>query len=69
MATEGFINNTQLDFATYKQSLKEYLQSQSRFQDYDFEASNLSVLLDILEAKCFLTPRRCASQSFRTPKN
>ena len=48
MATEGFINNTQLDFATYKQSLKEYLQSQSRFQDYDFEASNLSVLLDIL---------------------
>ena len=48
MATEGFINNTQLDFATYKQSLKEYLQSQSRFQDYDFEASNLSVLLDVL---------------------
>jgi hypothetical protein len=48
MAAEGFINNTQLDFDTYKQSLKEYLQSQSRFQDYDFEASNLSVLLDIL---------------------
>lgn len=48
MATEGFINNTQLDFATYKQSLKEYLQQQSRFQDYDFEASNMSVLLDLL---------------------
>lgn len=48
MANEGFINNTQLDFASYKQSLKEYLQQQSRFQDYDFEASNMSVLLDLL---------------------
>ena len=48
MATEGFINNTQLDFATYKQSLKQYMQAQDQFRDYDFEASNLSVILDIL---------------------
>jgi hypothetical protein len=48
MATEGFLNNTQLDFATYKASLKQYLSQQTQFQDYDFEGSNLSVLLDLL---------------------
>lgn len=39
---------TTLDFSTIKQNLKNYLQSQSRFSDYDFEGSNFSVLLDIL---------------------
>lgn len=48
MATNGFLNNTQLDFATYKQSLKTYLSQQTQFRDYDFEGSNLSVLLDLL---------------------
>jgi hypothetical protein len=48
MATEGFLNNTQLDFVTYKASLKQYLSQQTQFQDYDFEGSNLSVLLDLL---------------------
>jgi len=48
MANEGFLNNTQLDFLTYKNSLKQYLSQQSQFQDYDFEGSNLSVLLDLL---------------------
>ncbi len=48
MANEGFLNNTQLDFATYKNSLKQYLKQQTQFQDYDFEGSNLSVLLDLL---------------------
>jgi len=39
---------TQLDFATYKESLKSYLSEQTEFKDYDFEGSNMSVLLDIL---------------------
>lgn len=39
---------TQLDFNEYKNSLKTFLQSQTEFQDYDFEASNMSVLLDVL---------------------
>jgi hypothetical protein len=39
---------TSLDFDTYKSSLKTYLQSQSQFQDWNFDASNFSVLLDIL---------------------
>jgi hypothetical protein len=48
MAANGFINNTQLDLASYKNSLKDYLSSQQQFRDYDFEGSNLSVLLDVL---------------------
>lgn len=39
---------SKLDFDDIKSSLKEYLQSQDKFKDYDFEGSNLSILLDIL---------------------
>ncbi len=39
---------TDLDFDTIKTNLKTYLSAQSEFTDYDFEASGLSVLLDIL---------------------
>jgi len=48
MANEGFLTTTELDFATYKQSLKTYLSQQTEFRDYDFDGSNLSVLLDLL---------------------
>ena len=39
---------TTLDFETIKNNLKTYLQSQDIFQDYDFDASNINVLLDVL---------------------
>ena len=39
---------TELDFDTIKDNLKTYLRNQSQFTDYDFDASNLNVLLDIL---------------------
>jgi hypothetical protein len=39
---------TELDFLAIKENLKNYLKSQSEFQDYDFEAPSLNVLLDIL---------------------
>ena len=39
---------TELDFDSIKTNLKNYLRSQSEFQDYDFEGSGMSVLLDIL---------------------
>lgn len=42
------INLVNLDFDTLKDSLKTYLRGQSRFSDYDFDGSNMSVLLDIL---------------------
>lgn len=49
MATEkAALRVTELDFDTIKENLKTYLRSQEEFQDYDFEGSGLSVLLDIL---------------------
>lgn len=39
---------TELDFFQIKDQLKAYLRGQTRFKDYDFEGSNLSVLLDVL---------------------
>lgn len=41
-------NLVTLDFSTYKTNLKEYLRNNALFQDIDFEASNINVLLDIL---------------------
>ena len=42
------LNVTELDFADIKQNLKNFLKQQSEFNDYDFEGSGLSVLLDVL---------------------
>jgi hypothetical protein len=44
----GFLTTTQLDLSSYKTSLKNYLRQQAQFADYDFEGSNMSVLLDVL---------------------
>ena len=44
---------TELDFFGIKEELKTYLRGQSRFQDYDFEGSNMAVLLDILAYNTF----------------
>lgn len=46
MATN--LNVTELDFDEIKQNLKNYLKQQSEFNDYDFDGSGLSVLLDVL---------------------
>ena len=48
MAANSSIVLTQLDFNEFKNSLKSYLREQEEFKDYDFDGSNLSVLLDIL---------------------
>lgn len=42
------LNVTELDFDLIKQNLKAYLQSQEEFQDYNFDGSALSVLIDLL---------------------
>src|SRR6056300_1243237 len=46
MATN--LNVTELDFDDIKRNLKNYLKQQSQFNDYDFDGSGLSVLLDVL---------------------
>lgn len=48
MASNSSIVLTQLDFNEFKNSLKTYLKEQDEFKDYDFDGSNLSVLLDVL---------------------
>lgn len=47
------LNN--LDFADIKAALREYMRSQSDFIDYDFEASALSQLLDVLAYNTYYT--------------
>ena len=42
------INVTTLDFDDIKTNLKSFLSGQTEFQDYDFEGSAMSVLLDVL---------------------
>lgn len=39
---------TDLDFFSVKNNLKDYLRQQPQFADYDFDGSNLNVLLDVL---------------------
>ena len=42
-----------LDFFETKSALKTYLSNQNRFADYDFEGSNMNVLLDLLAYNTF----------------
>ena len=42
------INVTELDFDGIKGNLKNFLKGQTEFQDYDFEGSAMSVLIDVL---------------------
>ena len=39
---------TELDFDDIKSNLKAYLKQQTEFNDYDFDGSGMSVLLDVL---------------------
>lgn len=53
MANNSVILST-LDFDSLKSNLKQYLQTQSVFKDYNFEASNINVLLDVLSHNSYL---------------
>jgi len=48
------INLVDLDFNLLKTSLKSHLSSQPKFQDYNFDGSNMSVLLDVLTYNTYL---------------
>ncbi len=43
-----------LDFDTLKDNLKKFLSSQDIFKDYNFEGSNINVLLDVLSYNSYL---------------
>jgi len=42
------IKLTELDFVGNRENLKNFLRSQDKFQDFDFDGANISVLLDLL---------------------
>jgi hypothetical protein len=48
------LNLTSLDFDTLKYQFKQYLQSQSTFKDYNYDGSNMNVLLDVMSYNTFL---------------
>jgi hypothetical protein len=54
MAANTSINLVNLDFTSLKESLKTYLKTQNTFKDYDFEGSNMSVLLDVLSYNTYM---------------
>jgi hypothetical protein len=47
------LNISELDFETNKAQFKDYLRSQTQFKDYNFEGSNMSVLLDVFAYNTF----------------
>ena len=49
------VNFANLDFDQIKTSIKDYLRSNSNFTDYDFEGSNLSVIIDALAYNTYIT--------------
>ena len=46
---------TNLNFDQIKSSIKDYLRSNSDFSDFDFEGSNMSILIDVLAYNTYLT--------------
>ena len=48
MAANSALVVSDLDFETIRDNLVTFLSSQARFKDYDFNGSNLGVLLDVL---------------------
>ena len=46
---------TNLNFEDIKTSIKDYLRSNSNFTDYDFEGSNLSVIINLLAYNSYIT--------------
>ena len=54
MANNSFLSTSELDFASLKLSLKTYLKGQGQFSDYDFDGSNINVLLDVLAYNTYM---------------
>ena len=51
----ALVNFTNLDFDQIKSSIREYLRANSNFTDYDFEGSNLSIIIDTLAYNTYIS--------------
>lgn len=54
MAANSSVVLSSLDFDTLKENLKTFLKAQTTFKDYDFEGSNMNVLLDVMSYNSYL---------------
>lgn len=54
MSSNSNLEIVNLDFATLKNNLKTFLANQDKFNDYDFDGSNMSVLLDLLAYNTYM---------------
>lgn len=54
MAANSSVVLTSLDFDTLKQEFKTFLSTQSVFKDYDYNGSNINVLLDVMAYNSYL---------------
>ena len=52
MAFGQYLN---LDFDDIKTSIRDYLRANTNFTDYDFEGSNLSIIIDALTYNTYIT--------------
>lgn len=50
----ALVNFSNLDFEQLKISIKDYLRSNSTFTDYDFDGSNLSIIVDMLAYNTYI---------------
>lgn len=50
----ALVNFSNLDFEQLKISIKDYLRSNSTFTDYDFEGSNMSIIVDMLAYNTYI---------------
>jgi hypothetical protein len=54
MANTGFLSVSETSFDGIKQNLKDFLKAKTEFQDYNFEGSNLSALVDVLSYNSYM---------------
>ena len=54
MSANSALTLSSIDFDTLKQNFKEFLKTQSVLKDYDFDGSNINVLLDVMSYNSFL---------------
>jgi hypothetical protein len=54
MAANSSVNLVGLDFDTIKTNLKTYLKNNTAFKDYNFEGSNMAMLVDLLAYNSYL---------------
>jgi hypothetical protein len=51
----SLVNYSNLDFDQIRNNIKDYLRSNSNFTDYDFEGSNLSMIIDVLAYNTYIS--------------